>query len=333
MTTTEEEKIESLHRALDEIEVLEAIYGCCIEQEDESATPAFSIVTVAEHLKAKELTTSGTRGCGTSTSSSDSNMTIPQLEIELRIPIIINEDIPGEEFAFDTTIRCRLPPGYPLIPAVISITSLSALCRRLREELSKEVNQYAQELAGQEAILPLVEYMKEKVAESQVRDVLQAMECGDATDSNTYDAKESSKRGRRWIWVHHITDSARCKSIVQEAKELGLGGYLKPGYPGVVVVEGPSSRCDEFVTYIKGNKSRPGGFGRNWGHHVRGHIDFDTGIFGDGNDSVHTAKLHPRPQLPVDFEEIVEDLATLSKLCRECGLEDEFKEYVMQHKG
>ena len=70
--------------------------------------------------------------------------------------------------------------------------------------------------------------------------------------------------GRRWIWVHHITNSGRLKQIVTEAEELKLGGFLKGGYPGVVIVEGDSKSCDEFVVWVKGNKSRPGGFGRNW---------------------------------------------------------------------
>ena len=62
--------------------------------------------------------------------------------------------------------------------------------------------------------------------------------------------------------------------------------------------------------------SRPGGFGRNWGHHCRGEVNF----------------ARAEKCLPGIFDEL-EDMAVLGELCRNCGLEDEFLRYVLQHKG
>jgi len=126
------------------------------------------------------------------------------------------------------------------------------------------------------------------------------------------DDKKSIKRA--WIWVHHITNTDRLKQIVIEAQQHGLGGYLKGGYPGVVVVEGQSQSVDGFISWIKGNKSRPGGFGRNWGHHVRGEA------FGE------------KRELPVQFEELEDDMSHLAKLCKEAGVDKEFREFILQHK-
>jgi len=72
--------------------------------------------------------------------------------------------------------------------------------------------------------------------------------------------------------------------------------------------------CDEFVNWIKGSKSQPGGFGRNWGHHVKCEIEITN------------------RQLPLEFTEL-EDMRDLAAACKERGLEEEFLEYVMQHKG
>lgn len=123
--------------------------------------------------------------------------------------------------------------------------------------------------------------------------------------------------GRRWIWVHHIKDIDRRKSIVAEASCRNLGGFLKSGYPGIIIVEGHSSDCDDFVTWVKGNKSRPGGFGRNWGHHVRGHVDINT---------VEERKFTNQ------FQEM-DDMAELGNECKKRGAETEFLEFVMQHRG
>ena len=61
--------------------------------------------------------------------------------------------------------------------------------------------------------------------------------------------KKSIKRA--WIWVHHITNTDRLKQINIEARQHGLGGYLKGGYPGVVVVEGQSQSVDDFISWSK----------------------------------------------------------------------------------
>jgi acylphosphatase len=194
----------------------------------------------------------------------------------------------------------------------------------LRERLTEKLN----DLVGSEAIMELVQELQDTITElllvqqQQERQIIDNSSCDDdnkldATGSATKDT-ESDGFGRRWIWAHHITNGGRCKSIVQEAKSLQLGGFLKSGYPGIVVVEGTIPNCNEFVQWIKGSKSRPGGFGRNWGHHVKGEINHDS----------KTA-----PCLPDNFQELSEDMAVLGAKCKEHGLETEFREYVLQHKN
>ena len=53
------------------------------------------------------------------------------------------------------------------------------------------------------------------------------------------------------MWAHHISSAARRGLIVKEARALNLGGYLKPGYPGVVVVEGARGDLEDFVSWMK----------------------------------------------------------------------------------
>ena len=132
----------------------------------------------------------------------------------------------------------------------------------------------------------------------------------------TLAVRSSDKKSinRAWIWVHHITNTDRLKQIVFEARQHRLGGYLKGGFPGVVVVEGQSQSVDGFISWIKGNKSRPGGFGRNWGHHVRGEAFVD------------------KRELPVQFEELEDDMSKFGSLCKEAGVDKEFREFILQHK-
>eukprot|EP01043_Picozoa_sp_COSAG02_P092792 COSAG02_NODE_29375_length_570_cov_1.273885_1_plen_103_part_01 len=57
--------------------------------------------------------------------------------------------------------------------------------------------------------------------------------------------------GRRWIVSHHLKNPTKRSNIVAWAKELSLGGFSKPGYPGCIVVEGESSACDEYFQRLR----------------------------------------------------------------------------------
>lgn len=233
------------------------------------------------------------------------------------------------------TLTCVLPPGYPALrPAKVCVTLVEGyqhIHRAMQEEMTKRLVEIAEANVGQESMMELVQVLQDCLTEYNKNNI-KGEESGTrggteiatrstsngtlADNSQTTSTKEEEEEmiGRRWIWVHHITDTGRKRDIVGEAKNLHLGGFLKAGYPGIVVVEGPISAYDEFVVWIKGNKSRPGGFGRNWGHHVRGEIVVDE------------------RKLPTEFQDLEEDLAVLSAVCKDAGLEAEFLEYVMQHK-
>lgn len=302
-----QDKLELLRRAVDEVDVLQAIYGDALDIDGDDAASSFRVISTPQLELARLLL----EGDGDAASEAD----IPQQEVEVCIPI---GRALGDGSGVDggsATLRFRMPSGYPETAATIALISLDGLRRTYRDGIAQKLNERAAESAasGQEAIQDAIEYLKELVANHVESDAANAL--NDAADP-LVEGEGSSEWGRRWIWVHHVTNKARCKSIVEEARHLNLRGFLKPGYPGIVCIEGHGHKCDEYVTWIKGNKSRPGGFGRNWGHHVRGHIEPAERLLPDE-----------------DFRELGEDLALLARICRDSLLEDEFKEYVLQHKG
>jgi hypothetical protein len=293
--------LDSLERAVNEIDALEAIYGSDEEITDDSSSGGckFLVVSKVELDSARSLVERAER-------LTDS----PVLEIEIRRQIQSNSSTNETQ---DITLRCRLPSGYPEVPVKVSI-SVGGLTRSKREEISLTLQGKADSLAGQEAVMDLVDEFKEIAVACFSVD--EQDDCGMAPpDEST--SRISEKNSRRWIWVHHITNPDRRKSILAEARGLDLGGFLKTGYPGVMVIEGSVPDCNEFVSWVKGNKSRPGGFGRNWGHHVRGHLDFD---------SIEDRKFS-------DVFEELEAMADLGRECKERGAEEEFKVYVLQHRG
>ncbi len=310
---------------------------------------------------------------------------IPTLTVQLVLSITDSYESEGAVSGTGATIHFTLPPGYLLsnefddnqihnpIPAIVSVVSLgtgsgststsTSFSRSKRNELSTELNTKAMEFAESscEAIMLLIQELQDAVLRMKEEEEEQEGPYPDSMKNQTTattshhpssteaeaDTTTTSPFSRRWIWVHHITKNSRINDIVHEAQDLSLSGYLKSGYPGVCVIEGPSTNCDEFVQWIKGNKSRPGGFGRNWGHHVRGQIDYnykDTrnrahnhthsgDVDGDGDGDEREASTSEQRGFVNEFRHVGEDLAELSGSCRDVGkwMEDEFLTYVMQH--
>lgn len=287
-------QLDCIERILLEIDALEAIYD-----------NEFSVLSRDALKLAKEQ-------------FNGENESMQQPILDVKIAICVDEKKKMMQLTF------RIPEGYPLVSpvSVLSVVSPSRLSNAQREKLSVQLAAKAQEMIGAEAILEVVQYAQDLITDeyhiNEETSMTVSVKKNDTHSNEEEEIVNSIMFSRRWIWVHHITNTSRRKDIIREAKERNLGGYLKAGYPGVVVIEGPCSSCEDFCVWIKGNKSRPGGFGRNWGHHVRGQIDF--------NDNETDRKFDSC------FEEL-DDMKTLGELCKKHEVDDEFKEYILQHSS
>lgn len=233
-------------------------------------------------------------------------------------------------------LRISLPPGYPTHASTqITILSTPKKIQNIklhRDELSLRLQRKAEELLGMEAIMELVNECRDGLMDwydgANVNGNGNTIFSSNDAENDNINSDDNcccsepekqtkeTKLGRRWIWVHHITNTDQSKSIVNEAQSLNLGGFVKRGFPGVIVIEGSICNCDEFVSWVKGSKNRPGGFGRNWGHHVRGEMVDDERSF---------------PLTTMLFQELEDDMGKLGVLCKEFGVEDEFREFILQH--
>lgn len=330
-----QDAIESLERTINEIQALSIIYNDIDDAIDNDCTnvrttTSFNILSNAEYELAQNLIEKEIIS-----ELQIDNVTIPSyLRVEINLNLLLEEGIESNQCC--AKIHITLPRGYPTrgVSAVVSIASIDNLDsnRSQRDQFVESLNLKSKELAAldSEALMELIQYAQDNASNYLLPSKLVGPDC---TIDNIIDGKTDDQEksipvtfSRRWIWVHHITNNDRCKDIVREARALKLSGYLKRGYPGIVVVEGNSSSCDEYVAWIKGNKSRPGGFGRNWGHHVRGEV-----MLKFENDSKDEQQSPTTTSFMNKFEDIGEDLADLAKACRQVGIEDEFKKYVMQH--
>jgi hypothetical protein len=57
--------------------------------------------------------------------------------------------------------------------------------------------------------------------------------------------------GRRLVWFHHIKSETKRKAIVAMAREAGLRGLSKPGFPGLIAVEGREAAVEDYVSALR----------------------------------------------------------------------------------
>ena len=114
--------------------------------------------------------------------------------------------------------------------------------------------------------------------------------------------------GRRCIYFHHIIARSKRKAVLEWAAEMGLGGFAKIGWPGVVVVEGEESSCVAYVAALQRLR---------WKQMVvRGEQTVD-GAPGQSLDALRA--------LPMGMLEIADDgMSELGQHCERCGVHELF---------
>jgi hypothetical protein len=249
----------------------------------------------------------------------------PQLEFELRLEL----ELEGSAAPAVARLRCALPAGYPAAAAARVSVAVEGLRRTRQDELTAALQARADALLGEEAVMELAQELQDIGPAVVAAERAGAAVAAAARDSAAAAPAPAPAFGRRWIVSHHLKNPTKRGNIVAWASELGLGGYSKPGHPGVVVVEGEAAACDEFYSWVR---TRTG----NWKNlALRGEVTADLCLAPDSGVASVAAAVDGMRKLPNEFEELPEDMGALGTLCKGCGQEvgDEFMEFVMQHRA
>ena len=93
---------------------------------------------------------------------------------------------------------------------------------------------------------------------------------GKQTSSNISGGKGSIEFCTFLIYTHHITDPEKIQLVKKTASKLNLGGYIKIGRPGLILVEGTQSDCEALLEALLLNRKKL---------RERGGKNFDTATF------------------------------------------------------
>ncbi|KAL3931753.1 MAG: hypothetical protein SGBAC_011159, partial [Bacillariaceae sp.] len=132
------------------------------------------------------------------------------------------------------------------------------------------------------------------------------------------DKKQPSKNlvlGRRLIYSHHIISKVKRADMKSLASQYKLTGYMKIGWPGLLILEGLEEDCIAFYDEI-----RPW----NWQYLVlRGEQQEILPAKGNGSDEDDDVLLKSHRKFELFLE--VEDMSLVAQHCRQVGLENLFR--------
>lgn len=156
-------------------------------------------------------------------------------------------------------IVCRLPKLYPLKthPDVF----VRSLVKNLNKKFSHDLSTYVKDSHLFDcSILNIIEWIKENIGA-----YLTTHENGSATESSSNEtttdevnnsssaaASKLNEFSRMFIYSHHIFSLDKRREVMNIARDLQLTGFMMPGKPGVICVEGRSCDVDEFWTRLRG---------------------------------------------------------------------------------
>jgi len=231
-----------------------------------------------------------------------------------------------EKVEITVSLEMKMPPMYlnssPLQITNASILSsnpsatITKLAMNSMPQLLQSCRALADENIGEESVLNIF-LNAETWAQEVWPDILKnhlhqiAEKKLKKTSSTKNKGKQSNqiKLGRRAMYSHHIININKRKMIMNLAAEYELGGYMKIGRPGIILIEGIEQNCVEFWDDIRHSK---------WQYITVRHEE---------SQAVQSAQeLNEKRCFANKFCELGKnDMSILAQHCRDAGLEYLFK--------
>lgn len=145
-------------------------------------------------------------------------------------------------------VQFELPHLYPLIESP-NVSVRSSLCTKSIESTIKlMLNEFIQTLDKSDVyIYEVITWIKDNFNE-----FLAAANNKSTTADNQLPAKKLDvSMERLWIYSHHIKSKTKRQNIVKHSKELELSGFMLPGKPGIICVEGEKENTQKFWKIIR----------------------------------------------------------------------------------
>lgn len=146
------------------------------------------------------------------------------------------------------SICIHLPHYYPCIEPEVFVRS-DQLNRKQETEFNVELNKMIVSLERNIMCLyTVIDWIQENVLKFYVEDTSKNIL---DQASTTKDMKKYETFSRYWIYSHHIYSKIKRKAMLDLSSDLNITGFVLPGKPGIICIEGTSFDCEDWWYRIR----------------------------------------------------------------------------------
>lgn len=186
----------------------------------------------------------------------------PTSRIEVTVPVMVEAPSFDRALAvvaskpFKVSVEFSFPKGYPHLEDLSwKLLAPDTLLKAERDEVLRSVKEVISANHALPQVLPVVECVRETLSTTRL-DVANDEAAAFADNEHDFQRScdsfaSSSVLGRRMIYFHHILSTEKRQCISRWARILGLNGFCKTGYPGLLLVEGAEEACVEYVAGLQ----------------------------------------------------------------------------------
>jgi acylphosphatase len=226
-------------------------YDCELEERRKAEIDFISCAYSSEEAWCDHVTTAGT------TTPAVTNRVLPTAGV----PSIHRRlKLPGEDsLALLLSLKClwdTLNPNILTYRARLKRTSNVIGARSAYKAVPKLLAACREELVmGEESVLRVLSRAEEWI-EDNWSDYLARIPNGDTSAIQPYNTSDIGTStsicfGRRLIYSHHIISKIKRSDIHSLAYHYKLTGYMKVGWPGLILIEGVENDCSAFCDAIR----------------------------------------------------------------------------------
>lgn len=153
------------------------------------------------------------------------------------------------------SLLVSLPPLYPFVKCGFAVRCAS-LSKQAMTRLSTDLNS---ELSRQEEgdlcvgilLAWLTDHAPQYIAEDTTSQNRTAAASASSSISDAGNSKKKNTFCRMWVYSHHIYSKVKRKDLQELSEEYDLTGFVLPGKPGLVCVEGTQLNTDTWWSIVR----------------------------------------------------------------------------------
>ncbi|XP_066147268.1 RWD domain-containing protein 2A [Euwallacea fornicatus] len=160
------------------------------------------------------------------------------MSVPPRLAFTVNVPIDNSKFEMCISLCYE----YPFVEPEIVVGNC-LLNRKQHVELNKKIGEFLRGLPkGEPCIFTVISWLQDNALDyyKQEKPKITPEKC-----------QEVEEQVRYWIYSHHIYSKTKRKALIDLAKELKISGFVMPGKPGVICVEGDARDVIEWWQTVK----------------------------------------------------------------------------------